>query len=901
MMIRTIITHGATDACRLCTWLFLAVLMIQSVSLGVMAQGLPLIKNFTAADYGGYNRNFDIETGNDGTVFVANFGGLLYYDRAQWHMIHTPDSNRVTVLYRDASNSIWIGGYRFMAHLHKKANGELFMQMVAEQDEIQGFVMEIFEDHGSLHFFASDNNIYEVRDDKVILKRHTKANFQTRLERTALSISALKKGYAHVLLDDITQTVKLDGGLQVQVRKNHGLVITDNHGRKLYTITQNNGLCSDKVASVAYDGHGVLWGATEHGVFAIELPSVYTYLLQKDGIMGEIRSIAAFDGKIYVGDTNGIHCVESRQCRQIVNTICWAMCTSPNGLLAATSNGIYRIGENSSVSQLTTTSTTSLMVDGNLVYAGEPDGVYVYQRGFRHREKAYELPLATEIRKDSLGGMWIKNVHGETIGKYPGKSHSLIDDLPQYLTAPIKLRNITAQYRDGNHVWIGGDEKLTIIDLSQKDLAKLSDCHTIRFRSIILDNDSVLWGGYGNMPEEPFQLADDERHLRFSYALDFVPLSGQVYYRYRLNDDKWSSWSKNRSVEFLNQPYGTYTLSVQAKLASGELSDVTSVRFRIAYPLPLRWYMIVLYILGLLYLVFLLFRYRLTKLKKDKIKLEQIVEERTADLRKAQHELIRQEKMSSVVKLTAGLIDRILNPMNYIINFSKMSNDLLKDLKVNFDHNKDKMDRDDYDDSEDIISMLTQNLQDIDRHGQNTSRTLKSMEEMLKDRTGGYIDMDLLPILKQSEEMFNHNYAKEIAQFGIRAVFNFPDKPMPLNGNPDMLCKTIMDMLGNAVYAIVKKAAPEPMIQFTATEADGQYILKIRDNGIGIDQDLFDKIFDPFFTTKTTGEASGVGLYMSREIIQNHGGDISVASAMDQFTEFTITLPASQQPSPDFD
>ena len=98
-------------------------------------------------------------------------------------------------------------------------------------------------------------------------------------------------------------------------------------------------------------------------------------------------------------------------------------------------------------------------------------------------------------------------------------------------------------------------------------------------------------------------------------------------------------------------------------------------------------------------------------------------------------------------------------------------------------------------------------------------------------------------------------------------------------------------MLGNAVYAIVKKAAPDPMIQFTATIADGHNILRIRDNGIGIDQDLLDKIFDPFFTTKTTGEASGIGLYLSREIIQNHGGDISVASAMDEFTEFTIILP----------
>ena len=84
------------------------------------------------------------------------------------------------------------------------------------------------------------------------------------------------------------------------------------------------------------------------------------------------------------------------------------------------------------------------------------------------------------------------------------------------------------------------------------------------------------------------------------------------------------------------------------------------------------------------------------------------------------------------------------------------------------------------------------------------------------------------------------------------------------------------------------------MIQFTATESDSQYILKIRDNGIGIDQDILNKVFDPFFTTKTTGEGSGVGLYLSREIIQNHGGDISVTSAMDEFTEFTITLPTLQ-------
>ena len=347
-------------------------------------------------------------------------------------------------------------------------------------------------------------------------------------------------------------------------------------------------------------------------------------------------------------------------------------------------------------------------------------------------------------------------------------------------------------------------------------------------------------------------------------------------------------------MEFLNLPSGSFTLSVQAQLANGELSEVVSVDFSIAYPLYMRWYMVVLYFILLAYIVWQLFRYRLKRLQRDKIKLERIVEERTADLRNAQHELIRQEKMASVGKLTEGLIDRILNPMNYIINFSKMSNDLLKDLKENVDNNKDSFSADDYEDTLDVLDMLSNNLQSVNQYGQNTTRTLKAMEEMLKDRTGGYVDMDLLPVLQQDKEMLAKYFSEDIAQHCINTSFVLPSDAMPLHGNPDMLSKTVMSLLGNAVYAVVKKAQRQqytPEVSLTATVTDGKYVLKIRDNGIGIEEKILSKIFDPFFTTKTTGEAAGVGLYLSREIIQNHGGDISVQSVKDEYTEFMITLP----------
>ena len=172
------------------------------------------------------------------------------------------------------------------------------------------------------------------------------------------------------------------------------------------------------------------------------------------------------------------------------------------------------------------------------------------------------------------------------------------------------------------------------------------------------------------------------------------------------------------------------------------------------------------------------------------------------------------------------------------------------------------------------------------------------MEEMLQDRTGGYADMDLRTVLQQNEQMFDSYFAKEKEQYGIQPVFTIPDDVMLMHGNPDMLSKTIMGLLSNAVYAVAKKAqrtSYHPEIALIATLADDNYILKIRDNGIGIEETIIDKVFDPFFTTKTTDEATGIGLYLSREIIQNHGGDISVVSVKDEYTEFTVTLPRLQE------
>jgi signal transduction histidine kinase len=360
---------------------------------------------------------------------------------------------------------------------------------------------------------------------------------------------------------------------------------------------------------------------------------------------------------------------------------------------------------------------------------------------------------------------------------------------------------------------------------------------------------------------------------------------------------------------------GHHKFEVQSLDAYGTVSNPVSIEFDIQVPFYLRWYMNILYIILIGILVYMIIQYRLRRLEKEKMRLENIVQERTAEvvrqkdeieeksqsleaalqeLSNAQNELIRQEKMATVGKLTQGLIDRILNPLNYINNFSKLSQGLVKDIEANIEDEKENMDGENYEDTIDVLNMLQMNLQKVGEHGANTTRTLKAMEEMLKDRSGGRNNMDLNAILKQDEAMLRNYYSDDINRLNINISFNLPEGQLSMNGNAEQLSKTFMSILGNSVYALDKKAqrtSYQPEIKVMVQAVDKTLTLSFQDNGIGIEQTIIDKVFDPFFTTKPTGEASGVGLYLSREIVQNHGGDISVKSIKDEYTEVTITLP----------
>lgn len=264
------------------------------------------------------------------------------------------------------------------------------------------------------------------------------------------------------------------------------------------------------------------------------------------------------------------------------------------------------------------------------------------------------------------------------------------------------------------------------------------------------------------------------------------------------------------------------------------------------------------------------------------------------DLGEAQDELVRRERMATIGQLTKGLVDRILNPLNYINNFSNLTAGLAKDLRENLESQKERMDRETYEDSLELLEMMDKNLSKISEHGYNTVRIVKAMEELLKDHRSNLALTNVNDLCRVTLKKINKRYGAVIQEKGIRIDFEPLTLSLMLPMDVEQMLKVMSNIMVNSIYALQRKLETtsfDPLIKLTLRLETDELEIRVWDNGTGIDERLRDKIFAPFFTTKTTSEAAGIGLYLCREIIQNHRGTISVNSEKGMFTEMLIRIP----------
>jgi two-component system NtrC family sensor kinase len=282
---------------------------------------------------------------------------------------------------------------------------------------------------------------------------------------------------------------------------------------------------------------------------------------------------------------------------------------------------------------------------------------------------------------------------------------------------------------------------------------------------------------------------------------------------------------------------------------------------------------------------------RLLQERNEQIERQHAILEKTlSDLNATQTQLVQREKMASLGELTAGIAHEIQNPLNFVNNFSEVTIELANDLK-------EELKRGDVIEAENIADDIVKNLGKINHHGKRADFIVKGMLQHSRASTGEKQPTNINVLADEFFKLSYHGLRAKDKDFTAELITHFDPDLKPVNIVQQDIGRVLLNLFNNAFYAVAQKqktAGPgyKPEVSVITQAENGQVVIHVKDNGLGISDAIKDKIMQPFFTTKPTGEGTGLGLSLSYDIVvKGHGGSIQVNSVEGEGSEFIISLP----------
>ncbi len=304
--------------------------------------------------------------------------------------------------------------------------------------------------------------------------------------------------------------------------------------------------------------------------------------------------------------------------------------------------------------------------------------------------------------------------------------------------------------------------------------------------------------------------------------------------------------------------------------------------------------------------------------------LELQVNERTAELNKSlsdlkstQSQLIQAEKMASLGELTAGIAHEIQNPLNFVNNFSEVSNELIDEMN-------EELEKGDIEEAKAISSDIKQNLEKINHHGKRADAIVKGMLQHSSSKGGQKELTDINKLADEYLRLAYHGLRAKDKSFNATLKTDFDETIGKINIVPQDMGRVLLNLITNALYAVNLRGFQnpggllptsgrlnesntpgleenpggllpyEPTVTITSSrlpgKTPGSILISVKDNGNGIPQNIIEKIFQPFFTTKPTGQGTGLGLSLAYDIVKAHGGELKVETEEGVGTTFIIQL-----------
>lgn len=472
-----------------------------------------------------------------------------------------------------------------------------------------------------------------------------------------------------------------------------------------------------------------------------------------------------------------------------------------------------------------------------------------------------------------------------------------------FLRLPVSQVNAIYPDPAGIYIWFAGNYGLTGYDTTtQKDYRRDFRC---LIRKVELTGDKTLiFNGYGygygdhaatNPSKRPIPVfAHRNRNLRFEFAAPFFENEAKTQYRYLLEgyENQWLPWTPDTKKDYTNLDAGVYTFRVQAKNVYRQLSREAAFQFRILPPWYKTWWAFLGYLLGFLLEVYLAVKWRSRNLEKEKLRLEQIIKERTKEisdkssqlesqtiqLKEQSHQLKQLDKAKS--RFFANIshefrtpLTLIMGPLEHIISTYR-DNQLQKTAGMMLRN------------SQRLLGLIDQLLE------------LSKLESgKLTLRAAPQNIVPVLSAMTAAFESLSHQYELDL-------IFHSPSQEITLYFDGEKVEKIIANLLSNAIKftrpggRITVSVHPNPAND--PHFPSGSLDISVKDTGVGIPADLLPYIFNRFYQVGGSHEhkhkGSGIGLELTSQLVHLHHGQIRVQSRTGENgqvsgTEFIVRLP----------
>jgi PAS domain S-box-containing protein len=261
--------------------------------------------------------------------------------------------------------------------------------------------------------------------------------------------------------------------------------------------------------------------------------------------------------------------------------------------------------------------------------------------------------------------------------------------------------------------------------------------------------------------------------------------------------------------------------------------------------------------------------------------LEKEVQERTRDLRESQSQLVQQEKMAALGKLVAGIAHELNTPIGTInSNADTLGRSLAKLRGIITNESCNEAMRENP-----LLQHVLSVVDDISRVNQLASQRIVDIVTTLRNFArldeADLKTADLHEGLESTLTLVRHELKNR-----VRVVKEYGDIP-PIRCHPNQINQVFMNLLVNASQAVKGKGE----VRIKTFREDDMVNVQISDTGVGIPPENLPRIFDPGFTTKGVGVGTGLGLSICFKIVQDHGGNIDVETAIGKGSTFTVRLP----------